>query len=218
MLTVGVMMFAWWGAAIAAPAVLAARALRRGKWAMKMREFGRAQRHFERAAQRDDLREEAVCLMAEAALHEGRPQDAIMALDDLMHTADGVASRRAVFLRGVACCGLRQGISAHRTLAELADRDDASSEETLAMVHACIQAEDFTAARVLLNAMPEETVGGPLNARLQLCRAAMAWHDEKWSDVLRLLPDPDACSDADRRVVKTLRRLAGERQMHDLPI
>lgn len=211
MLTLGVVTLTWWGAAVAAPAMLAARALRLGRRALGDHDFPRAEQWLERAAQRADLKQVALCLMAESALRARRAGDALLALEDLRDEGDGdvTQSRRARLLRGVACCVLRQGPGAQRVLAKLADRTDASPEELLAMAQASLVADDLTATRVYLGMIREEQLGGAVQARFRLCLAILFLKEGLLHRAAITLPDAEACSPADRPVVTLLRRRLG---------
>src|SRR5215467_2449163 len=111
--------FTWLGSAIAAPALLAKRAFRQGHAAFHRSDFEAARRHLERAARYEPLREEAICLLAEAALQDRRPSDALYALNTLLleqeqfpRSGAGLSgsararSARVRLLRGIAGCVL----------------------------------------------------------------------------------------------------------------
>ena len=66
------LMLAWLSNAVMAPAAKARRAMRCGQAALARKNFVAARPHLERAARYEPLREEAICLMAEASLCAGR--------------------------------------------------------------------------------------------------------------------------------------------------
>src|SRR2546421_592724 len=130
-----VLMLAWLGTAVAAPGFLARRSLRIGQTEMERRNFASARRHLERAARYEALRAAAVCLMAEAALQDKRPSDALYALNTLLleqeqfprpgffggsaGSAARARSARVRLLRGIAGCVLGRASAARRELAAI---------------------------------------------------------------------------------------------------
>lgn len=194
----------WWAANIATPALFAYRNLRCGRRAMACQDYLRAERYLDRAACHPAVRQTALCLLAQAALQCQQPQKALIALDRLFDEPPSRKDRQPLFLRALACLALREGHAALAILAHFADRPDASIEERLAMVHACILVEDFDAACVFLSMIPAHQIAGPLRARLQLCHAAIHFHRQRWPQSLHALPSVQDCSADDGIIVEQL--------------
>jgi thioredoxin-like negative regulator of GroEL len=212
-----VLMLAWLGSAVAAPGFLARRALRHGQTAMERRNFAAARRHLERAARYEPLREEAVCLMAEASLQDRRASDALYALNTLLLEQDqfvrgglnsnaGARARsaRVRLLRGIAGCVLGRSMAARRELAGIS-KSEATVDELLAAAQACVMSNDSGGAQHLLDQLESQGVGGELAARVHLCRAALYYRLSAWEKCLEALPLEKECSPADALVCGRVR-------------
>src|ERR1700743_2918340 len=102
-----VLTLTWLSTAVMAPAALARRAMKQGHAALARKNFVEARPHLERAARYEPLREEAICLMAEASLYAGKASDALYALNTLLMEQDQYGkprSPRVRLLRGIAGC------------------------------------------------------------------------------------------------------------------
>jgi len=221
-----VLMLAWLGTAVAAPGFLARRALRIGQSEMERRNFAAARRHLERAARYEPLREEAVCLMAEAALQDRRPSDALYALNTLLleqeqfprpgsvvgnvGSAARARSARVRLLRGIAGCVLGRASAARRELAAIS-KSEASVDELLAAAQACVMSNDAGGAQHLLEQLESEPLGGELAARVKLCRAGLYYRLNAWEKCLEALPTEQECSPADSVVCRRVRVQVRER-------
>src|ERR1700761_5724283 len=110
-----VLTLTWLSTAIMAPAALAHRAMKQGHAAFARKNFVAARPHLERAARYEPLREEAICLMAEASLYAGKAGDALYALNTLLMEQDQFGkprSSRVRLLRGIAGCILGRSAAA----------------------------------------------------------------------------------------------------------
>jgi tetratricopeptide (TPR) repeat protein len=232
-----VLTLTWIGSAIAAPAVLARRAFRQGHAAFHNRDYAKARRHLERAARYEPLREEAVCLMAEASLNDGRPSEALYALNTLLLEQDQLASSssgshaggaaingggsgggggtgrrsaRVRLLRGIAGCMLGRAAGARRELAAIS-KSQASVDELLAAAQACVLSGDAAGAQLLLEKLEAEALGGGLAARVKLVRAALYFRLSAWEKALDALPANDQCAPEDAVVVRQVRTILGQK-------
>lgn len=213
-----VLMLAWLGSAVAAPGFLARRALRHGQTAMERRNFAAARRHLERAARYEPLREEAVCLMAEASLQDRRASDALYALNTLLLEQDqfgrgalnaasaGARARsaRVRLLRGIAGCVLGRSTAARRELAGIS-KSEATVDELLAAAQACVMSNDAGGAQHLLDQLESQGVAGELAARVKLCRGALYYRLNAWEKCLEALPSEKECSPTDALVCGRVR-------------
>lgn len=203
------MTLAWWGMAVMTPAFLAGRSLRKGKEALASGDFSSAYQMLRRASRsgQPDIQQLAVTLMAESALHAGRPNDALLALDDLTAEIDDRSPhlRRMLLLRGIACCAIGQVKAARRALEPLTLRRDATPEDHLAYAQSCLLDGDTPGAQRSLAAINHGDLAGPLLARCKLIAAAIYWRDGKFDRAIRALPDPADCSPADSVVIAKLK-------------
>ncbi|HVS69715.1 MAG TPA: hypothetical protein VHQ47_00500, partial [Phycisphaerae bacterium] len=201
----------WLGTAVLAPAAMAKRALRLGQAALRRRNYADARRHLERAAAYEPLREEAVCLMAEASLYANKPADALYALNTLLLEQQpggggnsSARSPRVRLLRGIAGCMVGRPAAARRELAGI-PKDAATVDDLLAAAQACVMSGDETGASQLLDALESHPIDGPLAARLKLCRAALHYRCGNYAKALDALPPDDDCSPPDAVTAKRIR-------------
>ncbi len=185
-----VLTLAWLSTAMIAPAALARRALQRGKAALQNHNFAKARPHLERAARYEPLREEAVCLIAEASLHAHKPSDALYALNTLLLEQDQLGnprSPRVRLLRGIAGCMLGRPSAARRELAAI-PKMQASVDELLAAAQACILSGDTAGTQQLLEALETHPLGeGPVGARVAICRSALHFRLGSWQKAMDAL-------------------------------
>ncbi len=204
----------WLSAAVIGPAGVARRALRQGQAALEGRNFALARPHLERAARYEPLREEAICLIAEASLHSGKPSDALHALNTLLLEQDQAGtprSPRVRLLRGIAGCMLRRPSAARRELGAI-PKNLASVDELLAAAQACILSGDAADTLQLLDALDTHALGkGPVAARVALCRAAHYFQLGEWAKSFAALPSELICSEADALVCHRARREIGQK-------
>jgi hypothetical protein len=201
----------WLGTAVLAPAMMGKRALRLGQAALRRRNYADARRHLERAAAYEPLREEAVCLMAEASLHAHKPGDALFALNTLLLEGGAkTRSPRVRLLRGIAGCMVGRPAAARRELAGI-PKESATVDDLLAAAQACVMSGDEMGAGLLLDALSQEPIGGALAARMRLCRAAMHYRSGAWEKALAALPDEAECSPPDAVTCKRIRAELQER-------
>jgi hypothetical protein len=209
-----VLMLTWLGTAVVAPAFLARRALRQGHAAMERQHFAAARRHLERAARYEPLREEAVCLMAEAALQDHKPQDALYALNTLLLEQDQFGGRprsaRVRLLRGIAGCILGRAAAARRELAAIS-KSVATVDELLAAAQACVLSGDAGGAQHLLDMLDAQPLQGELAARVALCRSALYFRLSAWEKCLEALPPQDQCTPQDALMCGRVRDLVQEK-------
>ena len=141
--------------------------------------FVAARPHLQRAARFEPLREEAICLMAEASLCAGRAGEALYALNTLLMEQDqgreaAIEVRVRLLRRGSqgACWGGRW--RARRELAAI-PKSQASVDELLAAAQACILSEDFPGKRSKVSGcwMRIHWEGARWRRRVRLCRAAI---------------------------------------------
>jgi hypothetical protein len=192
---------------------------------MDRRNFALARRHLERAARYEPLREEAVCLMAEAALQDRRPSDALYALNTLLleqdqfvrsggigSTSAGTKARsaRVRLLRGIAGCVLGRAAAARRELAAIS-KSEATVDELLAAAQACVMSSDSGGAQHLLEQLETQNIGGELAARVRLCRAALYFRLSAWEKCLEALPEDKDCSPADALTCSRIRSMVKDR-------
>ncbi len=196
----------WLGTAVLAPAMMGKRALRRGQAALRRRNYADARKHLERAAAYEPLREEAVCLMAEASLYAHKPSDALFALNTLLLEQDQGKSRspRVRLLRGIAGCMVGRPAAARRELAGI-PKEAANVDDLLAAAQACVMSGDESGAALLLDTLAAEAVGGALAARVRLCRAAVHYRAGNYGKALRALPPESDCSPPDAVTCKRIR-------------
>ena len=208
-----VLTLTWLGTAVAAPALRARRALRRGRRALLSRNLFEAQQHLRKAARFEPLREESVCLMAEASLYAHKPSDALFALNTLLMEQDaarpegeGAAARspRVRLLRGIAGCMVGRPAAARRELAAIS-KSIATTDELLAAAQACILANDPPGAHALLDLLEGHPTAGTLRARIQLCRAALHFRAGAPAKSLAALPAEAECSTGDAQTVAYMR-------------
>jgi hypothetical protein len=217
-----VLTLTWLGSAIAAPAVLARRALRQGHLAFHNRDYAKARRHLERAARYEPLREEAVCLMAEASLNDRHPSEALYALNTLLLEQDQLGnsegsragirprSARVRLLRGIAGCMLGRAAGARRELAAIS-KSQATVDELLAAAQACVLSGDAAGAQLLLEKLEAEPLVGGLAARVKLVRAALYFRLCAWEKALAALPANEECAPEDAVVVRQVRTILGHK-------
>ena len=209
-----VLTLTWLSTAVMAPAAIARRAMRQGHAALAKKNFVAARPHLERAARYEPLREEAICLMAEASLYAGKASDALYALNTLLMEQDQFGkprSARVRLLRGVAGCILGRSSAARRELAAI-HKSEASVDELLAAAQACILSEDFAGAQTLLDALEGHQLGaGAVGARVQLCRASIDYRTGRWKRALEALPSPHDCSPPDAALCRQIRRSIEQR-------
>jgi tetratricopeptide (TPR) repeat protein len=202
-----VLMLNWLSSTVMGPRVSAKRALQRGRLAFGRKNYADARLHLRQAARYEPLREEAVCLMAEAALLGGRPDEALHALNSLLLENDELGRKRSPrvrLLRGIAGCILGRPAAARRELAAI-PRAKASIDELLAATQACILCGDSAGSLQLLDALGTHSLGGALAARVQLCRAALHHRAGDWQSALNALPDDSDCSPPDAIVCQNIR-------------
>jgi hypothetical protein len=216
-----VLTFAWLTSSILAPTLMAKRSLRLGHDALNRKQYAAARRHLERAARHEPLREQAVCLAAEADLLDRRPSEALYALNTLLLEQDQSGkprSPRVRLLRGLAGCLVGRAAAARRELGAI-PKTDASVDELLAAAQACILCNDAAGAQLLLEQLtnsPLQPIAGPLAARVQLCRAALYFRLGAWEKCLEALPVDSDCSPRDAITCRRVRlaieeKLAEER-------
>jgi hypothetical protein len=212
-------MFTWLSAAVVGPAVLAKRALKQGQFALERKNYAAAKSHLERASRYQPLREEAICLLAEAALYSGKPTEALYALNSLLLEQDQLFGRprspRVRLLRGIAGCMLGRPAAARRELAGI-PRVEASIDDMLAAAQACVQYTDAAGAQQLLEALSSEPIEGPLAARVKLCQAALYYRLGAWEKSLEALPAEGDCSPPDAAVCQRVRRELWEKTRRDV--
>lgn len=200
----------WLGSAVFAPGFRGQRALRRGQTALQRRNYADARKHLEKAASFPPLREEALCLLAEAALHAHRPSDALHALNTLLldHDALGSGSRprspRVRLLRGIAGCMVGRPAAARRELAAI-PRESATLDDLLAAAQACVMSGDEPGALRLLEALDQVPLAPPLLGRVKLCRAALHYRMGDHPATLAALPPDEDCGPADATVARRIR-------------
>ncbi len=192
---------AWFSTALFTPSCIARRNLRLGREALARYEFSTARRFLQRAARHEPLREEAICLLAEADLVDRRPSDALFALNQLLlecEEAHKPRSARVRLLRGIAGCMLGRAAAARRELAGIL-RSEATIDDLLAAAQACIMANDHAGAQQLLEDLEDspEPIGGRLAARIRICRAALYYRLNALEKALAALPPDDMCTPAD---------------------
>jgi hypothetical protein len=181
---------------------------------LRRRNYADARRHLERAAAYEPLREEAVCLMAEASLYAHKAGDALFALNTLLLEQDGGMAKgrspRVRLLRGIAGCMVGRPAAARRELAGI-PKESATVDDLLAAAQACVMSGDETGAGLLLDALASEPIGGVLAARVKLCRAAMHYRSGAWDKALASLPEEGDCSPPDAVTCKRIRAELQER-------
>jgi tetratricopeptide (TPR) repeat protein len=204
-----------------APAAMARRAMRQGHAALARKNFVAARPHLERAARYEPLREEAICLMAEASLYAGKAADALYALNTLLMEQDEFGkprSPRVRLLRGIAGCVLGRSGAARRELAVI-PKSQASVDELLAAAQACILSEDFPGAQTLLDTLEGHQLGaGAVAARVQLCRAAIYYRTGRVEKAVAALPDAHDCSPPDAALCRQIRRSIEQRIQRESPL
>jgi outer membrane protein assembly factor BamD (BamD/ComL family) len=197
-----------------APAVFARRAMKQGHAALARKNFAAARPHLERAARYEPLREEAICLMAEASLYAGKAADALYALNTLLLEQDQFGkprSPRVRLLRGIAGCILGRSAAARRELAAI-PKSQASVDELLAAAQACILSGDYSGAMLQLDALDSHQLGmGPVAARVQLCRAAVHYRRGDWQKAMDALPHDRDCSPPDAAICRQIGREVEQR-------
>ena len=203
-----VLMFTWLSAAVVGPAVMAKRSFRQGQAAFERKNYAAAKYHLEKAARHQPLREEAICLLAEASLYAGKPTEALYALNSLLLEQDQLFGRprspRVRLLRGIAGCMLGRPAAARRELAGI-PRAEASIDDLLAAAQACVQYSDAGGAQQLFEALATEPLDGPLLARVKLCQSALYYRLGAWEKSLQYLPDENDCSPPDAAVCQRVR-------------
>ncbi|MGN6367578.1 MAG: hypothetical protein ACTHN5_04890 [Phycisphaerae bacterium] len=213
-----VLTLTWLSTAVMAPAAIARRAMKQGHAALARKNFIAARPHLERAARYEPLREEAICLMAEASLYAGKAADALYALNTLLMEQDQYGkprSPRVRLLRGIAGCILGRATAARRELAAI-PKTQASVDELLAAAQACILSEDYPGAQQLLDSLDAHQLGaGAVAARVQLCRAAIYYRTGRYSKALDALPAPHDCSPPDASLCRQIRRGIEQRLQRD---
>jgi hypothetical protein len=214
-----VLMFTWLSAAVVGPAVLAKRALKQGQIALARKNYAVARAYLEKAARHQPLREEAICLLAEASLYAGKPTEALYALNSLLLEQDQLFGRprspRVRLLRGIAGCMLGRPAAARRELAGI-PRAEASIDDLLAAAQACVQYTDAAGAQQLLEALNSEPIEGPLAARVKLCQAALYYRLGAWEKSLESLPSPSDCSPPDAAVCQRVGQELAEKVRRDV--
>ena len=209
-----VLTLTWLSTAVMAPAALARRAMRQGHAALERKNFVAARPHLERAARYEPLREEAICLMAEASLYAGKAADALYALNTLLMEQDQFGkprSPRVRLLRGIAGCILGRSAAARRELAAI-PKSQASVDELLAAAQACILSGDYPGALQLLDVLDAHQLGaGAVAARVQLCRASIHYRRGDWEKTLDALPNSHDCSPPDAALCRQIRRALEQR-------
>lgn len=213
------MTLTWYALASSLPGFSARRALRRGRRALAGHAYPKAARYFKRAAAYEPLREDAVCLLAEAALRDRRPSDALYAINTLLMEHETVPPRgsaappvaapptrspRVRLLRALAGCMLGRGLAARRELAEVVEH---TLDHRVATAQACLIAGDAAGALEILEGVAPEAVSGALATRVQLCRAAAWYRLGAWTAAQRALPAEECCT---RRDAATVRRVREE--------
>jgi thioredoxin-like negative regulator of GroEL len=216
-----VLTLTWLSTAVMAPAAMARRAMKQGHAALARKNYVAARPHLERAARYEPLREEAICLMAEASLYAGKAADALYALNTLLMEQDQFGkprSARVRLLRGIAGCILGRSAAARRELAAI-PKTQASVDELLAAAQACILSEDYAGAQQLLDALDAHQLGaGAVAARVQLCRAAIYYRTGHVERALAALPSAHDCSPPDAALCRQIRRSIEQRFQKESPM